>query len=227
VTAADTRRRLRDLGRGSPEPPSTPTAVRPWATIAIRLAAFGSVALGMRGSEDADHAMLLEAVARSLRGGSSLAHALEEGAEAVSPCRAADELRAALSLHERGAPVLATIEAWSGATPTPARTVAGAALALGSELGGARARALDGAAATLRDRGELLREVRALTSQARSSAAVLALAPIGFALLAWTTDHRLAAVMLTTPFGWACLVGGLALDGLGAWWMARLTARVT
>ncbi len=192
----------------------------------VRLAGRGSAALGVRPSNDAEHAALLDAVAGSLRGGASLAQALREGAASVPPCRAADDLRTALSLSERGAPVLAVIEVWSGAAPTAARSVAGAALALGSELGGARAGALEGAAASLRDRGELYREVRALTSQARSSAAVMVLAPIAFALYAWTTDRRVAGLMFATPFGWACLLGGLVLDALGAWWMARLTARV-
>jgi tight adherence protein B len=209
------------------DPRSTrPAAARWYFPSVTRLAQGWSSALGVRDRDDADHAALLEAVARSLRGGASLALALGEAVVSVPPCLAADELHAALARHERGAPVIAAIEAWSGGAPTAARSEAGAALALGSDLGGARAQALEGAAASLRDRAELLREVRALTSQARSSATVMVLAPIGFAFYAWTTDRRVAELMLTTPFGWACLAGGLALDALGAWWMARLTARV-
>jgi tight adherence protein B len=223
TTAA--RRRVSDLGAASDDR-LAPLAARGRRLSAGRLVAGWSAALGIRGSDDADHAALLEAVARSLRGGASLVQALGEGAASVPPCLAAQQLRVALSLHERGAPVGAVIETWSAGASTAARSVASAALALGSDLGGARAQALDGAAASLRDRSELLREVRALTSQARSSAAVMILAPIGFSLYAWTTDRRVAGLMFTTPAGWACLVGGLVLDALGGWWMARLTTRV-
>ncbi len=119
------------------------------------------------------------------------------------------------------------IEGWVGSRPTPARMLAGTALALGAEIGGAHARSLDGAAAGLRERAELSREVQALTSQARASAAVMVLAPVGFAAYAWTADGRVARLVLTTPFGWACLLGGLGLDLAGAAWMARLTARAS
>ena len=175
---------------------------------------------------DAEHAVVLEAVARSLRGGASLVVALHEATDALPPGPVADELRAALVRHDRGAPVIAVVDAWVAADPTPARSLAGAALALGSELGGARARALDGAAAGLRDRADLAREVRALTTQARSSTLVMVLAPVAFALYAWTSDHRVAVLMLTTPLGWSCLALGLLLDAVGAWWMATIVGRV-
>ncbi len=119
------------------------------------------------------------------------------------------------------------IDAWVAARPDPVRVLAGAALGLGAELGGAQARSLDGAAAGLRDRAELMAEVRALTSQARTSAAVMVLAPVGFAAYSWVTDGRVGGVMFTTPVGWACLVAGVVLDGLGAIWMVKLVGRVT
>jgi len=174
------------------------------------------------GSE-AEHAELLEAVARSLRSGSSLLTALEQAAT-VSRGGAADALDVALVTVRNGAPLDAALDAWAG-SEDPARTVAGAALALGAQLGGARARALDDAALGLRDRAALTGEIRALTSQARASAAVMVLAPIGFAFLGWFADASVASVF-TTPLGASCLVGGLALDAVGAWWMAAWTRRV-
>jgi tight adherence protein B len=178
------------------------------------------------GDGDTDHAAVLEAVARSLRGGASLAGALHEATGALPPGPVAEQLRTALIRHDRGAPVVSVIDAWVAADPTSSRSLAGAALAMGSELGGARARALDGAGAALRDRADLAREVRALTTQARSSTLVMVVAPVAFALYAWTNDHRVAALMLTTPLGWSCLGLGILLDAVGAWWMARLVARV-
>ena len=100
-----------------------------------------------------------------------------------------------------------------------------AALCLGAETGGAQARAVDGVAATVRERLAVAAELRALSSQARISALVIGLAPIGFGAFAAATDPRTAQFMLHTPAGLALLVGGLILDALGWLWMQRL-ARV-
>jgi len=174
------------------------------------------------GSE-AEHAELLEAVARSLRSGASLVTALEHAASTRRGC-AADELDGALVIVRNGASLDSALDVWA-AGMDPARTVAGAALALGAQLGGARARALDDAALGLRDRAALTGEIRALTSQARASAAVMVLAPVAFAFFGWFADAGVTSVF-TTPLGAACVVGGLALDAAGAWWMAVWTRRV-
>ena len=83
-------------------------------------------------------------------------------------------------------------------------------------------RALDRVAATLRERRELRGEARALSTQARASAGVLTIAPIAFAGLVSTIEPGVVGFLLTTPAGLACLAVGLALDGLGALWMARI-----
>ena len=225
MTDAGTRDRARRLAPGSREIRRRGSVVGRTITGASSRLARRAGAPGRR-TDEAEVAAILEAVARSLRNGSSLVQALAAAVDAVPGGDASDALRSALVLHARGAPVRAVVDAWATGSTGRARSVAGAALALGSELGGARADALDGAAAALRDRAELHHEMRALTSQARSSATALVLAPLGFAVYAWTADRRVAGLMFTTPFGWACLVGGLLLDALGGWWMARLASGV-
>jgi tight adherence protein B len=96
------------------------------------------------------------------------------------------------------------------------------ALALGGKAGGEVARALDRVAATLRERRELRAEVRALATQARASAGVLIVAPLAFAALVSTIEPAVAGFLLASPLGLACLAVGLALDGLGALWMAHI-----
>jgi tight adherence protein B len=96
---------------------------------------------------------------------------------------------------------------------------------LAGDAGGSVASVLDGVTDTLRDRIALEREVAALSSQARASAAVLVVAPVVFAVLAAVADPRVARVLLGSPLGWACLAAGAALDGVGALWMARLVGR--
>ena len=101
-----------------------------------------------------------------------------------------------------------------------------AALRLSARTGGARARAVDGIAATLRERQGAQREAHALATQARLSGFVIAAAPVGFALFVGGVDPAVVRFLLSSPIGLLCLVLGLALDGIGAWWMARLSRRV-
>lgn len=169
---------------------------------------------------DRDLPLVLDAVAGSLRGGASLAGALEAGATVPGP---AGEAVAALNTAVRaGRPLPDALERWQREVGGHASRLVSAALALAAEAGGAAPRAVDGVAATLRERIEVADEVQALGAQARLSAVVIALAPIGFALVAGSTDPRTVAFLLGTPVGLACLVVGVALDMAAYLWMRRI-----
>ena len=178
-----------------------------------------------RAGREIDRALpdLLEATARSLRSGASLRIALGEAAM-HAPRRVGSGVSAAVVAAERGVPLVDAIDSWAATVPGEGVGLAAAALALSAELGGAAARSLDGVAATLRDRNGVRREVRALSSQARASAVVIGVAPIGFAILAGSLDPRTFDFLLHSPTGVACLLSGVVLDGLGALWMHRLAA---
>jgi tight adherence protein B len=77
-------------------------------------------------------------------------------------------------------------------------------------------------AETLRGRLAVAAEVRALSSQARLSGLVIALAPLVFSGLAAATDARTAEFLFRTPLGLGCLVLGIGLDAVAAAWMVRL-----
>lgn len=184
---------------------------------------------------------VLDAVARHLRAGGSLAQAIA----AARPPRTAPDLAASWARLTELIPlvgVAAALDGWSAAsgptTPTtgaaPARRrptststasrsiqLAAAALTLAASTGGSPARAIDGVAATLRSRLAVAEEIRALSAQARASAAVIALAPLVFGVIAGLGDPR-TRDFLASPAGLALLIAGLGLDGLGAWWMAHL-----
>jgi tight adherence protein B len=197
----------------------------PVTRVGRRLARSIAVASGRsdREARRADQALpaVLDQVTRQLRSGSSLAVAVRVSTTASpdrTTARLADDLGAGVALGE-------AVERWRRAVPTPARHLVAAALGLAAEAGGAVALVLDGVTDTLRDRVALDREVAALSSQARASAAVLVAAPVAFAVLASGADHRVAEALFGQPLGWACLAGGAVLDVVGALWMARLVAR--
>jgi tight adherence protein B len=164
----------------------------------------------------------LEAIARALRSGGSMLQAVEVAAASLPPPLGADLHRVAIEARH-GSGLVPALERWSADRPLPGVRLAVAALALGAETGGAQARAVDGVAATLRQRLAVTAELRALSSQARMSAVVIAVAPLGFGLFASVTDGRTASFLLGTPLGLVCLAGGLLLDGVAAVWMHALT----
>ena len=226
VADARTRRRARSAAPVGAGPAVRRSALpAPVTHAGRRLARLVMAASGRADREvrRADQALpaVLDQVTRQLRSGSSLAAAVRAattGAADRSTARLADDLGAGVALAE-------AVERWRVAVPSPARHLVAAAIGLAAEAGGAVALVLDGVTDTLRDRVALDREVAALSSQARASAAVLVAAPIAFAVLASSADHRVADALLGQPLGWACLAGGAVLDVVGALWMARLVAR--
>jgi tight adherence protein B len=164
---------------------------------------------------------VLENVARAVRSGSSLRHACAEAASvAVEPLRR--ELATVVEQAERGRPLATAFADWSRHHASPDVRLTGAALALVASAGGATARAIDGAAATVRERRAVAGEVRAQSAQARLSALVIGLLPVAFLAWALATDGRTAAFLVADPVGWVCLLAGIVLEALGALWMRRI-----
>jgi tight adherence protein B len=200
--------------------------VAPTQQAVLQVAANAAARIGRRRRDakrvERDLPLAMEEIARGLRTGASLRQAIAEAA-AVSKGAVGNDLGHVVAHVDHGAPLAIAVEWWVEHRPLPGVRLAAAALALGAETGGAQARAVDGVAATLRERLAAAAEVRAQATQARVSAAVIALAPIAFCALATATDPRTATFLFRTPAGLVLLAGGLGLDALGALWMNRLT----
>jgi len=163
----------------------------------------------------------LDRLASAIRAGQSIGPAFVEVARSC-PDPLGDELRPVAAALEHGAGLAQALDLWTRSAGSPDAALAVAAIGLGGQAGGEVARAIDGVAATLRERRELQAEVRALATQARASAGVLVVAPPLFAALVSTIEPGAIAFLVSTPVGLACLATGLALDAVGAWWMARI-----
>ncbi|MGI8938259.1 MAG: type II secretion system F family protein [Iamia sp.] len=204
------------------------TRTGPVGGAVVALVAGAALALALhagrdRGPRRADRHVpaLLEHTARSLRSGSDLLAAMAEAGSVVGGLHGG-ELGAVVDRVERGADLGDALRPWTAAHPrAPVRLSAGA-LEVAAEAGGARARALDGLAATLRSRTSAADETRALATQARASAAVMVGLPVVVAALGSAADPRLARTLFATPIGLGCVVAAVILDGAGAWWMQRV-----
>jgi len=178
------------------------------------------VAVRLRRSSQLPQAM--ERLAGAIRSGSSLPVALGEAGRATSH-PLGPELVGMANEATQGRPMAAVLDRWTRDHDDRDTRLAATALALSTAVGATPARAVDGVAATVRERLDLAAERRALGSQARASAVVLSIAPAAFAVVLGLTDGAAGRFLLETPAGWLCLAVGLGLDAAGAWWMARLT----
>lgn len=194
--------------------------------IALDLGAVvsGSRAVRRREGRRADAALpeALDAVARALRSGVSMPVALA-GAQPRRPALLARDWRV-LAAEANDIGVIAAAERW-GTRRSDSRAVrlAAAAVAVSASVGGPQAKAIDAVASTLRQRRALQAEVKALGSQARASAAVVALAPVAFAAIASGLEPTYLPFLLGTSTGLVMLVSGLVLQGCGLAWMARIS----
>lgn len=174
---------------------------------------------------DAQLTPFLERVASSIRSGRSVRSALTEVARGMErPLRT--DLAPLADALDHGAALEDAVERWAADAGASSEVrLAAAALRLGARAGGEVARAVDGVAASLRERREVRGELVALATQARTSAVLLVVAPLGFAGLMSTIEPGALAFLLGTPLGLLCLTAGLLLDAAGGWWMQRIVGR--
>lgn len=168
----------------------------------------------------------LEAVGRSVRSGASLLQAIEESRSSISG-PLVSELDGVLGSVRLGSPLSVALDKLVDRRPLVVVRLAAAALLFSAEAGSLRSQAIDGLAASLRDRVAVEREIHALASQTRFSAMIIAVLPVGFVLFSSATDPRIAGFLTGTALGRVCLVAGLGLDLVGLLWMRQLTGTVS
>ena len=189
-----------------------------------RLASLAS--LRARRQDELAAAAALPGVARRLAAevgaGRALARALRAASlDAPPPLGAAlAETAARLAAGARAWPVLA------GAIPGHGgcRLLA-ASLELQGRAGGDLPRLLRALASALDDRAQVEADLRALTAQARFSAVVVPLLPLGALALLALAEPRGVRLLLTTPAGLGVVALAAALDIVGTLLIRRLLVR--
>lgn len=163
-------------------------------------------------------------IATAMRSGRSLLQAIELSADELDPPLGAT-FRRLVDRTDLGDPMDEAIDAWAVELGGPdARLVAGV-LKLHRRTGGPLSTALEDLAGTLRSRRSAAREVESLTAQARLSATILGLLPIGFFLFLSVVARGDLEAAYQTPAGMAAIGLGVALQGAAYLWI-RLLLRV-
>lgn len=160
-------------------------------------------------------------ITAAIRAGQSVSQALAFAAtESAAPARGSlQRLHEALDV---GVPLEDALRAWTEEVDTDdARLVAGV-LGLHRRSGGDLPSVLDQVVETLRERRAAVREVRALTAQARLSGTILGVLPFGFFAFLWLTSRSDIEGALRTPAGLVVIGLGLALEVLAFLWIRRL-----
>lgn len=205
-----------------------------WAVSGVALAVAGGLAGAIawrvrrrrlrRAREVERDEQLVDAVASitaALRAGQSVPQALSFAAsESDEPLRSS--LQRLVRSLELGLPLDDAIGDWTNEVDTDdARLLAGV-LALHRRSGGDLPAVLDGVVATLRERRAAVREVHALTAQARLSGSILGVLPFGFFAFLWLTSRSEIEGAFRSPAGVAAIALGLLLELLAFLWIRRL-----
>jgi tight adherence protein B len=195
----------------------------PAAVVGVLVAGPVSVFLGRHRGARRRRAELpgaLELVASDLRTGGTVAGAI------TALGRGDGLLATEFERIDRRCGLGATLDdalgAWATEREDPAVSSAAGALAVAAATGGRAADALDGLAASLRDRSEIAAEGRVLSAQARMSAIVVGSLPVAYLAVCAIVDRRQVQVLTRTTLGLLCLLAGLTLEGLAGIWIRAL-----
>jgi tight adherence protein B len=182
--------------------------------------------LARRSDPADDVATTLDQIARAVAAGLSLTVAVEQLTPAPAHRPFAALLAPAVVEHRLGLPFADALARTADrlgrddAAPEPA--LAMTVLEFAARHGGVPAIALDRAAASVRERRAVVAERAVQSAQARMSALVLTLLPLGFAVWTLSTDQRVRTFLAGSPLGWGIIAAGLASNALGWLWMRRL-----
>ena len=238
------------LERRVPSPTTTLTSAKPmvptwilWSALAAGVgytasgivlgiggAAAGAIAWSIRerrrtraleAERDEQLVDMVTSITAAIRAGRSVPQALSfAAAETRPPLRdSLARLDGALGL---GVPLDEAIGAWTRDVDTgDARLLAGV-LTLHRRSGGDLPSVLDEVAGTLRERRAAIREVHALTAQARLSGTILGVLPFGFFAFLWLTSRSEIEGAFHSTAGVVAIGLGLVLEGLAFVWIRHL-----
>lgn len=164
---------------------------------------------------------VLQLIAGSLRSGFSLAQALDAVVrDGTQP--AAGEISRALAETRIGSQLEPALERVAGRMASDDLRWIVMAIQIQREVGGNLAEVLLTTVATMRERAQVRRQVRALSAEGRLSAYILIALPIVIGTFFVTTKPEYMAPLYTTAVGWLMLAGSVVLMAVGTFWMSRL-----
>ncbi|MCU6481524.1 type II secretion system F family protein [Arthrobacter sp. A2-55] len=96
------------------------------------------------------------------------------------------------------------------------------AIQINREVGGDLAEVLDHVGETIRERGDIKAQVRALSAEGRLSAIILIALPFGMALMLMVVNPTYLGTLFTHILGWIMLGVGAVMMVIGTLWMRKI-----
>lgn len=164
---------------------------------------------------------MLLGLAGALRAGSGLQTALRHTVDHAS-VPLSQELGLMLREQRMGVSFEQALRNVYSRVPTEGVSLVVSALNIAGQSGGNLAETLERIAVTLRTRHYLLGRVRALTSQGRMQAWVMASLPPGLAFVLYWLEPDAMSALWDTPVGWAVLLLIITLESAGIFFIRRI-----
>ncbi len=164
----------------------------------------------------------LDLMIASLRGGGGVLSALELAArETRSPLK--EQLQEILGRVRYGDDPQEVLRAFERRVPLETFRLFCASLSVHWEVGGNLAPLLSTVGRTIRDRIELARRVRSLTTQSRVSTIAIMLTTYLVAAVVWRNDPQRMEAFLSTTIGQQLVAFALVLQALGIVWSSSIS----
>ncbi|MGO4383765.1 type II secretion system F family protein [Specibacter sp. RAF43] len=96
------------------------------------------------------------------------------------------------------------------------------AIQINREVGGDLAEVLDHVGETIRERGEIKAQVKALSAEGKLSALILMALPFGIALMLMVVNPQYLSALTTHVLGWVMLAVGAVMMVIGGLWMRKI-----
>lgn len=163
----------------------------------------------------------LDVFARGLRAGRPVSDSLSivvetaKGAIQREFCRCHDEICMGAALPD-------SLKRLEARVPTPDVSFFAVATSLQAETGGNLIETMEGLAGQLRERRKLRKKARALSSEARASAVILAALPFAVAMILAVLNAAYLAPLVYDPRGQLMSLAALTSIGFGVFVMARM-----
>lgn len=163
----------------------------------------------------------LLALSGALRAGSSLQTALNSTAQ-YTPFPLKQELSLLIRQQRMGLSLEQALNDFYMRIPTEGVSLIVSALRISMQSGGSLAETLETIAHTLRARLHLLGRIKALTSQGRMQAWVMASLPIGLAAVLYWLEPDSMQLLWTTGAGWAVIILIAFLEFIGMFFIKKI-----
>lgn len=165
----------------------------------------------------------LMALSGALRSGASLQAALRQVGERV-PAPLGQEIALMQREQRLGMSFRECLENFQQRLHSEGVELTVSALRIAHQSGGSLGPLLEEIATTLRLRLQLLGRIRALTSQGRMQAWVMAALPPLLAVVLGWLDPEAMSQLWATPIGWAVVLLIIVLEASGIWFIRRIVA---